>query len=66
MEDFLTVKEVANILRVSESTIRNYIKQDIIKAIKFGSNRRATVRIPKSEVEKFYTFEHDTDPTEEE
>ncbi len=65
MEDFLTVKEVANILRVSESTIRNYIRQGIIKAIKFGSNRRATVRIPKSEVEKFYTFE-DTDTTEEE
>ncbi len=57
MEDFLTVKEVANILRVSESTVRNYIKQGIIKAIKFGSNRRATVRIPKTEVEKFYSMD---------
>ena len=54
MEDFLTVREVAQILRVSDSTIRNYIKQGLIKAIKLGNNRRATVRVPKSEVEKFY------------
>jgi|ETNvirenome_6_85_1030632.scaffolds.fasta_scaffold26510_4 excisionase family DNA binding protein len=64
MEDFMTVKEVANILRVSESTVRNYIKQGIIKAIKFGSNRRATVRIPKTEVEKFYSMDEAQDEEE--
>jgi len=60
----MTVKEVANILRVSESTVRNYIKQGIIKAIKFGSNRRATVRIPKTEVEKFYSMDEAQDEEE--
>lgn len=64
MEEFLTVKEVAQILRVSESTVRNYIKQGIIKAIKFGKNRRATVRVPKSEIEKL--FGDDTQAQEEE
>ena len=53
--EFYTVAEVANLLRVSESTIRNYIKKGFIKAIKFGPERRATVRIPKSEIEGLYS-----------
>jgi len=53
-QQFYTVAEVAELLRVSESTIRNYIRRGYIKAIKFGMERRATVRIPKSEIESLY------------
>jgi|TARA_E500000331_G_scaffold351826_1_gene399212 excisionase family DNA binding protein len=53
-QEFYTVAEFAQLLRVSESTVRNYIRKGYIKAIKFGVERRATVRIPKSEIEALY------------
>ena len=55
--------EFAQLLRVSESTVRNYIRKGYIKAIKFGTERRATVRIPKSEIESLYDI---NSPKEEE
>jgi len=64
--EFYTVAEVANLLRVSESTIRNYIRKGFIKAIKFGPERRATVRIPKSEIEELYGKNLSETETEEE
>ena len=42
---YLTIKEVAELLRVSDQTVRNYIKNGSLLAIKFGSSHRAPVRI---------------------
>ena len=52
-EEYLTTKEVATMLRVSDQTIRSYVKKGMIPAIKFGTSRRSTVRIPKSGLDKF-------------
>ena len=62
-QEFYTVAEFAQLLRVSESTVRNYIRKGYIKAIKFETERRATVRIPKSEIESLYDI---NSPKEEE
>tara|TARA_B100001758_G_C17814991_1_gene306371 strand:+ start:179 stop:418 length:240 start_codon:yes stop_codon:yes gene_type:complete len=45
MTQYLTIKEVAELLRVSDQTVRNYIKNGSLMAIKFGSSHRAPVRI---------------------
>ena len=52
-EEYLTTKEVATLLRVSDQTIRSYVKKGMIPAIKFGASRRSTVRIPKSGLDEF-------------
>lgn len=52
-EEYLTTKEVAAMLRVSDQTIRSYVKRGMIPAIKFGTSRRSTVRIPKSGLDQF-------------
>jgi len=43
--EYLTIKEVAELLRVSDQTVRNYIKKGSLVAIKFGQSHRAPVRI---------------------
>ena len=43
--EYLTIKEVAELLRVSDQTVRNYIKNGSLIAIKFGRSHRAPVRI---------------------
>ena len=42
---YLTIKECADILKVSEQTIRNYIKRGDLKSYKFGTSHRAPRRI---------------------
>lgn len=51
INDILTTKEAADILRVSTLTIKRYIKQGKIKAIKLSTH---TLRIPASEIEHLY------------
>ena len=46
--NFFTVQEVAELLRVDHKTIRRYIKQGKIKAYKLSTQ---TIRIPRSEIE---------------
>ncbi len=46
----LTVKEVANKLRVTEATVHNYIKKGEINAIKFGPR---LTRIREEDVNDF-------------
>ena len=48
---FMTPKEVAELLRVTEQTVRNLINSKKIKAIQVGG-LRGSIRIPTSEVEK--------------
>jgi excisionase family DNA binding protein len=48
-ERMLTVKEVSEMLGVSRNTVYAWIKEGIIKALKF----KRIIRIPESEIEKF-------------
>lgn len=47
--DFLTVKETAEILKVSPLTVRRYISRNILHAKRVGR----TIRIPRSELERW-------------
>jgi len=48
MDEFLTIKEVTKILKVSESTIHRWIKEKKINANKVGR----LIRISEEEVKK--------------
>lgn len=48
-EDFLTLREVAALLRVSPRTVRNWIYGDALRACRFGSHWR----IERLELEAF-------------
>ena len=48
MSEMYTVKEVAELLKISEGTMRNYLSSGKIKYVKFLGN----VRITKEELEK--------------
>ena len=58
-DTFYTVKEVAKLLRVSESTVRNYVQRGVIKALRIGAGKRSTIRIPATEIK---TLIGDADP----
>ena len=53
MDTYLTVKECADILKVSEQTIRNYIRRGDLKSYKFGTTHRAPRRILESDFQTF-------------
>lgn len=61
MDKFYTVKEVAALLRVSESTIRNYVQRGVIKALRIGKGKRSTIRIPASEIKALIGEDEETD-----
>ncbi len=46
-ETFYTVQEAADLLKVHYQTVRNWIKNNEIRAVKIGRS----YRIPKSEIE---------------
>ena len=54
LPELVTISEVAEYLRVSQQTVRNFIIKDKLKAIQSGGER-AVWRIPKSEIEKIFT-----------
>lgn len=51
MDNFYSIKQVAEKLSLSESSVRNYIREGKLNAIKIGDRR--TVRISASEIERF-------------
>lgn len=53
---FMTPKEVAKLLRVTDMTVRNLIKSKKIKAIQMHGSR-GSIRIPTSEIEKLLNHE---------
>jgi excisionase family DNA binding protein len=53
---FMTPKEVAELLRVTDATVRNLIKSKKIKAIQVNGSR-GLIRIPTSEIEKLLNHE---------
>ena len=51
--EFITRKEAAKNLNVSERTIDRFIGRGALKAHKFGKSRNSSVRIQKGEIKKF-------------
>ena len=49
MEDIMTISEVAELLKVSDRTVRNWIEKGAIKAYRFG----LVYRIKKVDFEEF-------------
>lgn len=49
MSEYLTIKEVAETLKVSQRTVRNWIKNGLIPAAQFGLQ----FRIEKTDFENF-------------
>jgi excisionase family DNA binding protein len=49
-DEFLTVAEVAQLLRLNQQTVRNWIDQGSLPAIRVGARR---VRIPRTELDAF-------------
>ena len=49
--EFLTINEVADLLRVSESTVRSYIRNGQLPCLKLGKGRSAAVRIRRSDID---------------
>lgn len=55
MEDLLTVKEVAQKLRVDDTTVRRWIKRGVIEAITLpGASKNCSYRIRQSTVEQLF------------
>jgi len=48
-----TVKEVAEMLKVTENTIRTYINSNMLQAKRFGDPERYSYRITEKDLEEF-------------
>lgn len=57
IDNLLSVKEIAAILRVHPSTIRRAIDYGRIHAFRVGFGKKAQYRIPKSEIERMMAFD---------
>lgn len=53
VEPMFTVREVANILSLSESTIRNHLKNGSLEHIRLGNTPKAPIRIRESDLRKY-------------
>lgn len=52
IKDFYTITEFAKKLSVHANTIRKAVRSGRISAFKFGSDKKATYRIPHSEIQR--------------
>ena len=48
-----TMKEVAKFIGVNKSTIWNWISSGKLKSVKFGTEKRSTVRVRKIDLDEF-------------
>jgi excisionase family DNA binding protein len=48
-DEMYTLKEISELLKIPESTLRNYIRQGKLQSLKFGRHHRVT----KSHLEAF-------------
>jgi excisionase family DNA binding protein len=51
--ELLTVRDVADQLGVSAQTVRRWVREGDLEALKLGSRRGASVRIPPRAVDQF-------------
>jgi excisionase family DNA binding protein len=59
--EFMTIGEVADLLRISESTVRSYIRNGKLPCLKLGEGRSAAVRIRRSDIDALVGFKDDDD-----
>ena len=52
IDEFLSVKEFAKLLRIHPNTVRRAIKTGRINALRVGSGKRSDFRIARSEVNR--------------
>jgi excisionase family DNA binding protein len=57
IKDFYTISEFAKKLQVHPNTVRRFIKNCKISAFKFGSDKKASYRIPHTEIERIIMFD---------
>jgi excisionase family DNA binding protein len=62
MSELLTVSEVANILRVDDTTVRRWVKQGALEAIVLPHvNERQAYRIKRETLDKLLTGSEETE-----
>lgn len=52
--EFISIKELATIFAVHESTIRRAIRKGIIQAIRVGDGKRSPYRISRRSIEEIH------------
>jgi excisionase family DNA binding protein len=57
MEEYLSVKEFAGLIRVHPNTIRNSLKSGKLQFIRIGVGKKAAYRIAKSELSRVALFD---------
>ncbi|MCF1193388.1 helix-turn-helix domain-containing protein [Mangrovimonas sp. AS39] len=57
MEEYLTIKEFAGLLRVHPNTVRLSLKKGKLQCVRIGEGKRAGYRIPKSEISRVALFD---------
>lgn len=57
IKDFYTIDEFAQKLDVHPNTVRRSIKNGKLCAFKFGTNKKASYRIPHSEIDRIMMFD---------
>jgi excisionase family DNA binding protein len=57
--EWMTVEEIANDLRVKESTVREWIRQKRLKAAKFGRDYRIKRQDYQEFIDKHYNVTED-------
>lgn len=57
MEEYLTIKEFAGLLRVHPNTVRLSLKKGKLQSVRIGEGKKAGYRIPKSEISRIALFD---------
>ena len=55
-QEFLTIQEVAQLLRISESTVRSYIRNGQLPCLKLGAGRSAAVRVRRIDIDELVRY----------
>jgi len=55
-QEFLTIQEVAELLRISESTVRSYIRNGQLPCLKLGAGRSAAVRVRRKDIDELVQY----------
>jgi len=56
-EDFYTVMEFSNKLRIHPNTVRKLVKSGKIQSFRIGEGPRSDYRIPKTEISRICEFD---------
>lgn len=57
-EEFMTIKDFANMIKVHPNTIRNMIKSGRLNAFRVSPKEKSSYRIPRSEIHRIALEEY--------